>query len=34
MQSGSLTIGGTNVNYGTDTGWTSNTAGLMMECAN
>ena len=34
MQSGSLTIGGTNADYGTATGWTSNTAGLMMECDN
>jgi hypothetical protein len=34
MQSGSLTIGGTNANYGTGGNqWSSNTAGLMMECA-
>ena len=30
--SGSATIGGPNENYGTTTGWTGNTAGLMMEC--
>jgi hypothetical protein len=34
MASGSLTIGGTNENYGTATNWSSNTAGLMMECQN
>ena len=34
MQTGSLTIGGTNANYGTGGNqWSSNTAGLMMECA-
>ena len=33
MASGSLTIGGTNANYGTATGWSSSTAGLLMECA-
>jgi hypothetical protein len=34
MASGSLTIGGTNANYGTGVNqWSSNTAGLMMECA-
>ncbi len=34
MSAGSLTIGGTNVNYGGgSTGWTSSTAGLMMECS-
>jgi hypothetical protein len=33
MASGSLTIGSTDVDYGYDTGWTTNTAGLMMECA-
>ncbi len=34
MQSGSLTIGRTNANYGTGRpGWTDNTAGLMMECS-
>jgi hypothetical protein len=33
MASGSLTIGGTTSNYGGTTNWTSNTAGLMMECA-
>ncbi len=32
MASGSLTIGGTKANYGTATNWSSNTAGLMMEC--
>ena len=33
MQSGSLTIGGTNANYGGGVNqWSSNTAGLMMEC--
>ncbi len=34
MQSGSLTIGGINADYGTATDWTGNTAGLMMECSN
>jgi len=35
MKSGSLTIGGTNFNYGGNTdGWTqNNTAGLLLECA-
>jgi hypothetical protein len=33
MASGSLTLGGTNVNYGNATGWSSNTAGLLMECS-
>jgi len=33
MASGSLTIGGTNVNYGGGTNWNANTAGLLMECA-
>jgi hypothetical protein len=33
MQSGSLTIGGTNANYGGGNNWTGNTAGLLMECA-
>lgn len=33
MASGSLTIGGTNVNYGGGVSqWSSNTAGLLMEC--
>ena len=32
MQSGSLTIGGTNANYGGSSGWSSNTAGLLFEC--
>ena len=34
MQSGSLTIGGTNANYGGGNNWTTNTAGLMLECEN
>ena len=33
MASGSLTIGGSNVNYGGGTNWNANTAGLLMECA-
>jgi hypothetical protein len=32
MQSGSLTIGGSNANYGGGWQWTGNTAGLMMKC--
>jgi hypothetical protein len=32
MQSGSLTIGGINANYGGGNNWTANTAGLLMEC--
>ena len=32
MQAGSLTIGDTLLNYGNGTSWTSNTAGLLMEC--
>jgi hypothetical protein len=32
MASGSLTIGGLNVNYGGGNNWTTNTAGFMMEC--
>ena len=33
MQTGSLTTGGVNLNYGTGGNqWSSNTAGLMMEC--
>jgi hypothetical protein len=32
MASGSLTIGGLNVDYGGGNLWTANTAGLMMEC--
>jgi hypothetical protein len=32
MQSGSLTIGSTNLSYGTSINWTSNTADLLMEC--
>ncbi len=34
MTAGSLTIGGTTFDYGNATGWSTNTAGLMMECAN
>jgi hypothetical protein len=34
MAAGSLCIGSTDVNYGYDTGWTANTAGILMECAN
>ena len=33
MAIGSLTIGGTQINYGEATGWSASTAGLMMECA-
>jgi hypothetical protein len=33
MATGSLTLGDVNKNYGGGTGWTSNTAGLMLECA-
>jgi hypothetical protein len=33
MQSGSLTIGVINASYGGGSNWSSNTAGLMMECA-
>ena len=34
MQSGSLTIGGTNADYGVGVNqWSSNTAGLLMECS-
>ncbi len=33
MQSGSLTIGGTNVNYAGGNLWNGNMAGLLMECA-
>ena len=32
MAYGSLTIGGTNANYGGGSGWSASTAGLMMEC--
>jgi hypothetical protein len=32
MQSGSLTIGGSNANYGGGNLWNGNTAGLLMEC--
>jgi hypothetical protein len=34
MQSGSLTIGGTNANYGGGNNWSTNTAGLLLECLN
>ncbi len=33
MASGCLRIGGINANYGTATGWSSSTAGLLMECS-
>ncbi len=32
MAAGSLCIGSTDTDYGYQTGWTSNTAGIMMEC--
>jgi hypothetical protein len=32
MLSGSLTIGGTNVNYGGGNLWNTNMAGFLMEC--
>jgi len=34
MASGSLTIGGQTLNYGGGNNWTTNTAGLMLECEN
>jgi hypothetical protein len=34
MTSGSLTIGGSTFDYGNAIGWSTNTAGLMMECLN
>jgi hypothetical protein len=34
MTIGSLTLGGTQVDYGTATGWSTNTAALMLECLN
>jgi hypothetical protein len=34
MQTGSLTIGDTLLNYGGGNTWTANTAGLMFECLN
>jgi hypothetical protein len=34
MASGSLTIGGINANYGGGNNWSTNTAGLLMECDN
>jgi hypothetical protein len=33
MQAGSLTIGDQLLNYGGGSGWSSNTAGLLLECA-
>ncbi len=33
MAGGSLSIGNINQNYGGGSGWTSNTAGLLLECA-
>ena len=33
MTQGSLTLGGTDINYGVSTSWSSNTAGLLLECA-
>lgn len=33
MSNGSVTIGDINKNFGGGSGWTANTAGLMMECA-
>jgi len=33
MAAGSLTIGDTTSDYGDDNGWTSSTAGLLMECS-
>lgn len=33
MASGSLTVGGISTNYGGGTGWTANTAGILMEAA-
>ena len=34
MQNGSLTIGDISLDYGGSNDWTSNTAGLMLECLN
>ena len=34
MAAGSLCIGSTDVDYGYNTGWTANTAGILMECLN
>jgi len=34
MATGSLCIGSTDVDYGYSTGWSTNTAGIMMECNN
>jgi len=33
MTNGSLSIGDINVNYGWQNNWTTNTTGLMLECA-
>ena len=33
MQSGSLTIGDTALNYGGNDLWTTNTSGLLLECS-
>jgi hypothetical protein len=33
MQSGRITIGRTDANYGGGSNWSTHTAGLMMECA-
>ena len=33
MQSGSLTIGDTTLNYGGNDLWTTNTSGLLLECS-
>ncbi len=34
MTPGSLCIGSIDTNYGYATGWSTNTAGIMMECSN
>ncbi len=34
MTSGSLCVGSIDTDYGYETGWTANTAGIMMECSN
>ncbi len=34
MAYGSLTLGGTQADYGVATGWSTNTAALMLECLN
>ena len=33
MQSGSLTIGDTSLNYGGGNLWSTNTSGLLLECS-